>query len=128
MTTELIAVDPDRARAGVDGFLELWNATDAGARRRAIKRTYTEDGCFSDPTAQVRGHDAIDEHVTGTMAIFAGRTFRLVGEPDVHHDRLLFRWAMDGPEGTTELLGLDVVHLAPDGRFADSTGFFLPLE
>lgn len=30
------------------------------------------------------------------------------------------------PDGSVELDGIDVVHLAADGRFADSTGFFLP--
>lgn len=120
-------VDPAAARASVQGFLELWNATDAATRRQAIERAYTEDGCFSDPTAQVRGHDAIEQHVVDTMAIFEGRTFALLGEPDAHHDRLRFRWQMLAPDGSVELDGVDVVHLAADGRFADSTGFFLPL-
>lgn len=119
-------IDLDTARAGMDGFFAAWNVTDDAQRRQAIERTYTEDGCFSDPTAQVIGHDAIEEHIIGTMAVFAGRTFEAVGEPDLHHDRLRFEWRMVSPEGATELLGVDVVHLAADGRFADSTGFFLP--
>lgn len=129
MTTDTsTTIDPDTARAAVAGFLELWNATDPAERRRAIERTYADDGCFSDPTAQVVGHDAIEEHAVGTMAIFEGRTFALVGEPDPHHDRVLFRWQMLAPDGTVELNGLDVAHLAADGRFADTTGFFLPLD
>lgn len=124
-TTE--SPDATGARRSVDGFLELWNATDDATRREAIERTYTADGCFSDPTAQVVGHDAIEAHVVGTMAVFEGRTFALVGEPDLHHDRLLFRWQMHSPDGSVELDGVDVGHLAPDGRFADTTGFFLPL-
>ena len=54
MTTDTsTTIDPDTARAAVAGFLELWNATDPAERRRAIERTYADDGCFSDPTAQV---------------------------------------------------------------------------
>jgi hypothetical protein len=59
------------------------------------------------------------------MAVFSGRTFEPVGEPDLHHDRLRFEWRMLSPDGAVELSGLDVVHLSSDGRFADSTGFFL---
>lgn len=125
-TTEPIRPDTDAALASVQGFLDLWNERDPAERRRIIERTYTEDGCFSDPTAQVVGHAAIDAHVSGTKVIFDGRTFALVGEPDLHHDRLLFRWQMLSPDGEVELHGIDLVHLASDGRFADSTGFFLP--
>lgn len=125
-TTEQTSTEtsPDPA-AALAGFFELWNATDAGARRQAIELTYTSDGCFSDPTAQVIGYDDIEQHVVGTMAVFEGRTFAAIGEPDIHHDRLMFRWQMLAPDGSVELDGIDVVHLAGDGRFADSTGFFL---
>lgn len=120
-----VDIAPDVAARTVAGFLELWNAADPAVRRAAIERTYADDGCFSDPTAQITGHDAIEQHVIGTMAIFGGRTFRQAGDIDVHHDRLRFSWEMVAPDGTVELHGLDVVHLAADGRMVDSTGFFV---
>lgn len=126
LTTPAITPDPAAVAASHAGFFTLWNATDTAERRRAIEATYTADGCFSDPTAQVVGHDAIEAHVIGTMTVFEGRTFAPVGELDLHHDRACFRWQMLAPDGSVELDGIDVVHLAADGRFADSTGFFLP--
>lgn len=116
-------IDPD---AAIAGFLDAWNATDAGERRAAIERSYTDDGCFSDPTAQVTGHDAIDAHIVATLAVFEGRTFSALGEPDLHHDRVKFEWEMRSPEGSVELVGLEVAHLDAGGRFTDTTGFFLP--
>lgn len=112
--------------AVLDGYFEMWNTTDAAARRAVIERVWAPDGRSTDPMAAVQGHDEIDAMVGGTQAVYVDHRFRLAGEPDRHHDRLLFFWEMIDGDGGTVVAGLDSVLLADDGRIADLTGFFGP--
>ena len=39
----------------VDGYIAMWNETDPERRRAIIEQTWTEDGSYVDPNAEVSG-------------------------------------------------------------------------
>lgn len=42
----------------VERYLAAWNETDADARAKAVALLWTEDGTYTDPMADVAGHEA----------------------------------------------------------------------
>lgn len=107
----------------VDRYLAIWNEDDATRRRALIASTWTEDATYVDPVMNGAGHDGIDAVVAGARAQFPGFEFRPLGAPDMHGDRLRFRWTL-GPKGAEPIIdGTDFAIVAVDGRIASVTGF-----
>ena len=44
----------------VDGYIAMWNETDPERRRSLIEQTWTEDGSYVDPHAEVSGAEGLD--------------------------------------------------------------------
>lgn len=55
---------------------------------------------------------------------FPGHRIARTSAVDEHHDRLRFAWMLSDAEGGGVMTGIDCVRLAPDGRFAELTGYF----
>lgn len=112
----------------VESYLQMWNETDTGARRRLVKRVMTDDASYVDPMATVTGTDAIVELIGAVQAQFPGHQFELHTHPDAHHDRMRFRWALRADAGKPVAIGLDIAELTPDGRMGSVTGFLDPVD
>lgn len=107
----------------IEKYLAAWNATDDTARQELIASVYTEDARYTDPLADVTGHEQIDGLLATVQGQFAGLEFRLGGPVDAHHDIARFTWHL-GPAGEEPVVvGFDVVQLAADGRIARVLGF-----
>ncbi|WP_084957948.1 nuclear transport factor 2 family protein [Thermoactinospora rubra] len=107
----------------VERYLAAWNATDPEARAKAVAGLWTEDGTYTDPLADVAGHDAIAAVIAGAQQMFPGMVFTAGELFDAHHDLARFTWRL-GPEGGEAVAeGFDVVRLAPDGRVRQVLGF-----
>jgi SnoaL-like domain len=109
--------------AVVDGYIAMWNETDPARRRSLIEQTWTEDGSYVDPNAEVSGADGIDALVAAVQEQFPGHRFVLASGPEVHHDRARFTWQLVGEGGDAVATGMDVAVVADDGRLRDVTGF-----
>ena len=107
----------------VDGYLAMWNETDAERRRSIIEQTWTEDGSYVDPHAAVEGAEALDALVAAVQAQFPGHRFVLAAGPDAHHDRMRFTWQLVAESGDAVATGLDFALVADDGRLRAVTGF-----
>jgi len=98
-------------------LLEVFGNRDAGSRRAAIERTYTEDVVFADPEGQVTGWDALEAKAAGLIdgapAAFA---FADAGPVYLGHDTGALAWTF-GPEGAPVARGVDVIEVR-DGRIA----------
>src|SRR3954462_7731974 len=44
----------------VDSYIAMWNETDPERRRSIIEQTWTADGTYVDPQAEVSGADGLD--------------------------------------------------------------------
>lgn len=107
-----------------DRYIAVWNEPDAESRRQAVAGMWTEDGTYIDPLTAAEGRQAIEEVITGVREQFPGYVFRLIGNADVHHNVLRFRWELV-PEGGDESVvgGFDVAVVADDGRISNVYGF-----
>jgi hypothetical protein len=105
-------------------YIAVWNEADAERRRAAIAELWTEDGGYTDPLADVTGHDGIEAVISGARAQFPGFAFSLLGAVDGHHDVARFQWGL-APEGAAEpvVIGFDVAVVAEDGRLRSVLGF-----
>ena len=104
-------------------YIATWNETNPSARRALIDEVWAADGRYTDPLADVAGHDQIDAVIAAAQAQFAGMTFRLAGPVDAHHDQARFTWHLAAP-GADEpvVVGFDVA-VFDDGRLRDVYGF-----
>lgn len=121
-----VATAPEAAvdgRAVLTAYLATWNATDAGELRALLATHWSPEATYTDPLAEVAGHDGVAALVGGVQAQFPGFVFTAVGQPDAHHRQVRFRWGL-GPQGADPVvIGSDVVVLDAAGRIADVRGF-----
>ena len=113
--------------ATIDTYLAAWNETDAARRLQLVQQAWADDGCLTDPPLAAEGHTAISEMAAALHGQFPGHRFRRASAIDMHHDALRFAWELVAPDGSVALAGMDVGHLAADGRLRRITGFFGPL-
>ncbi|MGG7568731.1 nuclear transport factor 2 family protein [Streptomyces sirii] len=106
----------------VQQYLATWNAT-GDDRATLISEHWSPEVTYTDPMAEVSGHEGIAAVVDGVQAQFPGFVFTQVGEIDAHHRQVRFRWGL-GPEGAEPLvIGFDVLVLDGSGRIQDVRGF-----
>ncbi|MFI9719690.1 nuclear transport factor 2 family protein [Streptomyces sp. NPDC052396] len=113
-----------RYEVAVARYFEAWNAGDEAARAKAVAAAWTEDGSYTDPLAQVSGHQGLAAVIAGAQQQFPGFEFRLSGAVDGHHDTARFSWELVSVvDGSAPVAGSDVITLAEDGRIRSVLGF-----
>ncbi|MET7797020.1 nuclear transport factor 2 family protein [Streptomyces decoyicus] len=114
----------ERYATAVARYFEAWNATDEGARAKAVAAAFGEDATYTDPLADVAGHGGLVAAIAGVHAQFPGFVFRQLGGVDGHHDIARFGWELVSvADGSAPVAGFDVVRLGADGRIRSVFGF-----
>ncbi|MGI5128261.1 nuclear transport factor 2 family protein [Pseudonocardia sp. CA-107938] len=107
-------------------YIAAFNETDPTARKERVAALFAGDATYTDPLADVAGHDGIDGFLDAAQQQLAGFTFRLAGDVDGHHRQARFRWVA-GPAGVADedapVVGFDVIVLDGDGRIRSVHGF-----
>uniref|UniRef100_UPI0004C85DF0 nuclear transport factor 2 family protein n=1 Tax=Streptomyces sp. NRRL S-146 TaxID=1463884 RepID=UPI0004C85DF0 len=83
-----------RYEDAVARYFEAWNAEDPAARAKAVAVAWAEDGRYTDPLADVRGHEGIAAVIAAAREQFPGFAFRLTGVVEGHHDIARFSWEL----------------------------------
>ncbi|MER7200344.1 polyketide cyclase [Streptomyces sp. CB01635] len=110
--------------AAVTRYFEAWNAEGADARAEAVAAAWSEDGSYTDPLADVAGHEGIAAVIAAAREQFPGFAFRRTGTVDGHHDVARFTWELvSTADGSAPVAGSDVISLAKDGRIRTVQGF-----
>ena len=104
-------------------YIDAWNETDAGARRTAVDKLYTDDARYVDPLAVADGREAIASMIGAVQEQFPGLRFRLAGPVDGHHNQARFGWALGSTGGEAPIVGFDVAVTDDDGRIRTVLGF-----
>ncbi|MFJ8052818.1 nuclear transport factor 2 family protein [Streptomyces luteogriseus] len=105
-------------------YFEAWNAEDPAARAKAVAAAWTEDGGYTDPLADVSGHEGIAAVIAAAREQFPGFEFRLTGVVDGHHDIARFSWELvSTADGSAPVAGSDVITLDGQGRIRAVLGF-----
>ncbi|MGA4992882.1 nuclear transport factor 2 family protein [Nonomuraea bangladeshensis] len=107
----------------VERYIAAWNETDAEARAKAVAELWTEDATYTDPLADVAGHDGIAAVIAGAQGMFPGLVFTPGEVYDAHHHIARFTWHLGPMDGEPVAVGFDVVELAEDGRIRRVLGF-----
>ncbi|GHD64781.1 isomerase [Streptomyces mirabilis] len=114
----------DRYENAVARYFEAWNATDRDALAKAVAAAWSTDGSYTDPLAEVRGHDGIAAVIAAAHEQFPGFSFRPAGPVDGHHDIARFGWELvDAADGTAPVAGFDVITLDGEDRIRSVHGF-----
>ncbi|AIV38042.1 nuclear transport factor 2 family protein [Streptomyces sp. CCM_MD2014] len=112
-----------RYEDAVARYFEAWNAA-PDAVTKAVAAAWTEDGGYTDPLADVRGHEQIAAVVAAAHEQFPGFSFRLSGAVDGHHDTARFSWELvSEADGSAPVAGFDVITLDGEDRIRSVFGF-----
>ncbi|MYR44261.1 nuclear transport factor 2 family protein [Streptomyces sp. SID5910] len=112
-----------RHEDAVARYFEAWNAG-PDARAKAVAAAWTNDGGYTDPLADVRGHEQIAAVIAAAHEQFPGFSFRLSGTVDGHHGTARFSWELvSDTDGSAPVAGSDVVTLDEEGRIRSVYGF-----
>ncbi|MER6328200.1 nuclear transport factor 2 family protein [Streptomyces sp. NPDC001034] len=110
--------------AAVARYFEAWNATGAEALAKAVAAAWSEDGTYTDPLADARGHEQIAAVIRAAHEQFPGFEFRPTGDVDGNHHIARFGWELvSTADGSAPVAGSDVITLAEDGRIVSVLGF-----
>ncbi|MFK4104354.1 nuclear transport factor 2 family protein [Streptomyces sp. NPDC019531] len=114
----------DRYENAVALYFEAWNAREPEARTKAVAAAWAIGGGYTDPLADVVGHEQIAAVVAAAHEQFPGFAFRLTGAVEGHHDTARFSWELVSEvDGSAPVAGSDVITLAGDGRIRTVLGF-----
>ncbi|MGC4974036.1 nuclear transport factor 2 family protein [Streptomyces sp. DT199] len=113
-----------RYEDAVARYFEAWNAEDPAARAKAVAAAWAEDGRYTDPLADVRGHEGIAAVIAAAREQFPGFAFRLTGVVEGHHDIARFSWELvSTADGSAPVAGSDVITLDGQDRIRAVLGF-----
>ncbi|OIJ93978.1 nuclear transport factor 2 family protein [Streptomyces monashensis] len=118
-----MSVNTDRYETAAARYFEAWNAIEPEALKKAVAAAWTTDGGYTDPLADVRGHEGVAAVITAAHEQFPGFVFRPLGTVDGHHDTARFGWELVGEDGSAPVAGFDVVTLDEEGRIRQVLGF-----
>ncbi|MFF2010956.1 nuclear transport factor 2 family protein [Streptomyces sp. NPDC058195] len=108
----------------VQRYFAAWNASGEERTAKAVAAAFTEDATYTDPLAEVSGHDGLVTLIGGARQQFPGFEFRPTGAPDGHHALVRFSWELVSvADGSAPVAGSDVIALADDGRITSVSGF-----
>ncbi|WP_330241349.1 nuclear transport factor 2 family protein [Streptomyces sp. NBC_00525] len=106
----------------VQRYFAAWNAG-SDELEKAVAAAFTAEATYTDPLADVRGHERLAATIAGAREQFPGFVFRPLGAVDGHHALARFGWELVAPDGSAPVAGFDVAALAEDGRIASVSGF-----
>jgi len=119
-----MSANTDRYEIAAARYFEAWNAGGAEELTKAVAAAWAADGGYTDPLADVSGHEQIAAVIAGAHEQFPGFAFRLAGAVDGHHDTARFSWELvNEADGSAPVAGFDVVTLDADGRIRSVLGF-----
>ena len=119
-----MSAQTDRYQDAVTRYFEAWNAREPETLAKAVAEAWAPQGGYSDPLAEVRGHEGITAVITAAQAQFPGFAFRLTGTVDGHHDTARFSWELvSESDGAAPVAGSDVITLDAENRIVAVLGF-----
>lgn len=110
--------------ATVEHYITLWNETVKDARVKGIAEVFSAGATYTDPLADVSGHDGVDAVMAGAQAQFPGLTFKLLGPVESNHNIARFKWELvPDAGGESVVIGADVAVFDENGKIKSVYGF-----
>jgi hypothetical protein len=106
----------------VEGFIGVWNETDAAARRATIEAIWAPEGRHLMGAQDVQGYEALEDRVRAShqrSVVEGGNVFRPATAIQALLGVVKFRWDMARREtGEVAAAGVGFLVLDPQGRIA----------
>jgi ketosteroid isomerase-like protein len=119
-----MSANTERYESAVARYFEAWNAFDRETLTKAVADAWATDGSYTDPLADVSGHEQIAAVIAAAHEQFPGFAFRPTGVVDGHHDTARFSWELvHEADGSAPVAGFDVITLDEQGRIRSVLGF-----
>ncbi|MFJ6084759.1 nuclear transport factor 2 family protein [Streptomyces sp. NPDC092369] len=119
-----MSANTDRYEIAAARYFEAWNAGEPEELATAVAAAWAADGGYTDPLADVSGHEQIAAVIAGAHEQFPGFSFKLAGAVDGHHETARFSWELvSEADGSAPVAGFDVITLDADGRIRSVLGF-----
>lgn len=110
--------------ATIDRYVVMFNEPDDTARAELGSEVFADDGRLVDPLVDATGPVQIAAAIGALRAQMPGHSLTRTTAVDGHHDQARFGWAVNGPDGSVAVAGIDVVTFDADGRIRSAVGFF----
>jgi len=105
-------------------YTSAWNETERKAIRAKISQCWAAEGTYTDKlTETIRGQDSLTELIISSYGQMGPRTFKLLEEPQTHHQSGRFRWLAIRKEGYP-VEGMDYFEFDQENRITRIIGFF----
>ncbi len=110
--------------ATVMAYVNAWNEADAAARLNILSRCWADDAAYVDPTVELKGRDALSQHISKVQAGRPGARIEMMSGIDLHHNVVRFLWRLVRADGSAGDTSIDFGELDTDGRLTKIVGFF----
>ncbi|GGO59830.1 nuclear transport factor 2 family protein [Streptomyces lasiicapitis] len=105
-------------------YIAVWNEPDQAKRAAAISELFTAEATYTDPLADVQGHEGIGAVIAGARDQFKGFDFRVLGDVDANHHIVRFQWELVPASGGENIvIGFDVAVTDGAGKIRAVYGF-----
>ncbi len=81
-------------------YVEAWNQENREDFKMAFSKVWSEDAKCTDPSFEATGVDALVDVAVGSLEKFLGRKFKVISEPEFHHNVGRYDWRVDFADGT----------------------------
>jgi hypothetical protein len=112
------------AKETVETYMGAWNEPDEAKRKQMIEDCWAESGTYTDPVADVTGREELSALITQVQVQIQGGSMVTTTGIDEHHNHVRFGWKLLAKDGATQMEGIDVGQLAPDGKLQSIVGFW----
>ncbi|HEX3826414.1 MAG TPA: hypothetical protein VHV82_03995 [Sporichthyaceae bacterium] len=109
--------------AVLEAYVSAWNTSEADRRTRILAGCWGPEATYTDPTVDLCGAAALDDHIAGRRLARPDLVIEILGEVRLHHCWATFAWQVNSA-GEIPVSGIDCVEFAPNGRLARVVGFF----
>ncbi|MFB6819299.1 nuclear transport factor 2 family protein [Streptomyces sp. NPDC056347] len=107
-----------------EGYIAIWNEADDTKRAAAIADLFTADAVYTDPLADVQGHEGIGAVIGAARDQFKGFEFKVLGTVDTNHNIARFQWELvPAGGGENVVIGFDVAATDASGKIKSVYGF-----
>lgn len=105
-------------------YTSAWNETERSAISEKIKKCWAPEGTFTDKmTDTITGQEAIIDLIISSYDQMGSRTFKVLGQPETHHQSGRFHWLAIRAEGYP-VPGMDYFEVDTENRITRIVGFF----
>lgn len=110
--------------ANVLAYIDAWNEPDAAARQNILGGCWADDAVYVDPNVELKGRDALAEHISSVQAGRPGARLEMMSGIDLHHNVVRFLWRLVRADGSAGDVSIDFGEVDAAGKLTKIVGFF----